>query len=102
MDSLPLPPNLAPFSNENTSGDCNLHSFESFPFRRVQRTSSEEYITIQVVPHRKHLDTKINRFVLLKKNIAVYCRNRTKHKYTLCGQNEEFQYTEAHGAHNNY
>jgi hypothetical protein len=33
--------------------------------------------------------TKINRLILLRKIISVYCENHTKHTNTLCEQNAE-------------
>jgi hypothetical protein len=49
------------------------------------------YILIQFVPHRKHIvsATKINRLMLFREIIAVYCENHTEHMNTLCGQNVE-------------
>jgi hypothetical protein len=42
---------------------------------------------------------KINRFVLFKAIIAVYCENHTKHTHTLCGQNAEFNCVKAGGTY---
>jgi hypothetical protein len=33
---------------------------------------------------------KLNRVMLFKETIAVYCESHTKHTNTLCGQNSEF------------
>jgi hypothetical protein len=34
--------------------------------------------------------TKPNRLMLFEETVAVYCENRKKHRYTVCGQNAEF------------
>jgi hypothetical protein len=47
-------------------------------------------------------NTNTNQLMLLMKTVAVYCKNRTEHTNTLCGQKEEFYYVKADGTYSDH
>jgi hypothetical protein len=45
--------------------------------------------------------TKINRLMLFRETVAVYCENHTEHIDTLCGQNSKSLCGKPDGTYNN-
>jgi hypothetical protein len=82
-----------------TSGATRRHKLEDRTFHSFR----QEILKSNSIPHRKHLVsiTKINRFVIFREIIAIYCENCTKHVNThYVGKMQSFFYIKAGGTYN--